>query len=44
MLAGHEVRTGKIIDNSMNTGAAVEVELRIAKNVTNYKISDMPDA
>ena len=44
MRAGHEVRTGKIVNNSMNDGAAVEVELRIAKNDTIYKISDMPDA
>lgn len=44
MRAGHEVRTGKIVDGKMNSGAAVEVELRIVKNDTIYKISDMPDA
>jgi hypothetical protein len=26
-----------------SSGAAVEIELRIAKNDTEYKISDMPD-
>ena len=44
MRAGHEVRTGKIIDKRLDSGAAVEIELRITKNDTNYKISDMPDA
>jgi hypothetical protein len=44
MRAGHEVRTGKIIDEILDTGAAVEIELRITKNDTNYKISNMPDA
>ena len=43
MRSGHEVLTGKIVNNTMWSGAAVEVELRIAKNDTNYKISDMPD-
>ncbi|HEX7858497.1 MULTISPECIES: hypothetical protein [Pseudomonadota] len=41
--SGNEVRTGKIVDGSMSSGAPVEVELRIAKNDTKYKISDMPD-
>ena len=41
--AGHEVLTGKIVDGSMNSGEAVELELRIAKNGTKYKLSDMPD-
>ena len=41
--AGHEVRTGKVAGGKMNSGAAVELELRIAKNDTNYKISEMPD-
>lgn len=41
--AGHTVRTGKIVNNQMHGGAAVEIELRIAKNDSNYKISDMPD-
>ena len=43
MRAGHEVLTGKIVGDKMHDGAAVELELRIAKNGTNYKISDMPD-
>jgi hypothetical protein len=41
--SGHEVRTGKITDGKMSHGAAVELELRIAKNGTVYKIGDMPD-
>ncbi|TCQ02677.1 hypothetical protein C8J34_11641 [Rhizobium sp. PP-F2F-G36] len=41
--AGHEVRTGKIVNDKMSTGAPVELELRIAKNDTKYKLSDMPD-
>lgn len=41
---GNEVRTGKIEGDKMQNGAAVELELRIAKNETNYKVSDMPDA
>lgn len=40
---GHEVRTGRIEKNSMLDGAPVELELRIAKNDTDYKISEMPD-
>lgn len=42
--AGNEVCTGKIVGGKMSSGAVVELELRIAKNDTNYKISDMPDA
>lgn len=44
MRGGHEILTGAIVDNKMKDGAAVEIELRIAKNDTNYKISDMPDS
>jgi len=44
MHAGQDVRTGKIIDKKMKSGAAVELELRIAKNETVYKISDMPES
>ena len=43
MKAGHELCTGKIAGGNMNSGAAVELELRIAKNGTVYKIGDMPD-
>lgn len=42
--AGNEVRTGKAEGTKMLDGAAVELELRIAKNDTKYKISDMPDS
>lgn len=45
--AGHEVRTGKIVGSGDNTtmkhGAAIEVEMRIAHNDTDFKISEMPD-
>ena len=44
MRAGHEVCTGKVVGGSMKTGAAVELELRIAKNGSDYKISEMPDS
>jgi hypothetical protein len=44
MQAGHEVLTGKVVGNKMESGAPVEVELRITKNDTPFKISDMPDA
>lgn len=44
---GNEVRTGKVTTSGdetiMTDGAAVELELRIAKNDTKFKISDMPD-
>jgi hypothetical protein len=42
--AGNEVRTGKVEAGEMHSGAAVELELRISKNDTKYKISDMPDS
>ncbi len=41
--AGHAVRTGKIDHDKISIGAAVEIELRIAKNDTKYKISEMPE-
>lgn len=43
MQAGNEVLTGKIVDNTMDDGDAVELELRIVHNGTKYKISGMPD-
>jgi hypothetical protein len=43
MHAGHLVLTAQEAANAISTGAAVEVELRIAKNQTNYPISHMPD-
>ncbi|NKI72356.1 hypothetical protein GN109_23295 [Collimonas pratensis] len=42
LAAGHTVLSAKLIENKMYTGAAIETELRIKKNDTNYKISDMP--
>ena len=39
---GHTVLSGKEHPDKISTGAPVEIELRIAKNETNYKISDMP--
>ena len=41
--AGHEILTGKEGPNGIRNGAAVEAELRISHNDTNYKISEMPD-
>ncbi|MCB4345219.1 hypothetical protein LA345_15025 [Burkholderia vietnamiensis] len=40
---GHEVFTAKIGEKGIRKGAPVEVELRIAKNETNYPISEMPE-
>jgi hypothetical protein len=39
---GHTVLTGKIEGGHIYLGAPVEVELRIAKNETQYPISTMP--
>lgn len=44
LAAGHDVRTGKVVGDKMQSGAAVEVELRIARNDTEFKISEMPDS
>lgn len=41
--AGNEVLTAKENESTISTGAAVELELRIAKNESKFKISDMPD-
>lgn len=41
--AKNEVLTAKEGETSIASGAAVEVELRIAKNEAKFKISDMPD-
>jgi hypothetical protein len=41
--AGHEVLTAKRGKNGIATGAAVEPELRISRNESAYKISEMPD-
>ena len=45
--AGHEVRTGKIVSSgeaaTIEHGAAVELELRIAHNDVDFRISQMPD-
>jgi hypothetical protein len=40
---GNEIRTGKVEDGKMLDGVAVELELRISKNDSKYKISEMPD-
>lgn len=46
--AGHEVLTGKVTKTgnkaSMTDGEAVELELRIAKNDSKFKLGDMPDS
>lgn len=41
--AGHQVLTAKKNDTTISTGAAVEMELRISRNESKYKISDMPE-
>ncbi len=41
--AGNQVLTAKENEDTISTGVSVELELRIAKNETKYKISDMPD-
>lgn len=41
--AGDQVLTGKVEGTTMHHGDAVELELRIAHNGTNYKLGDMPD-
>ena len=43
MQAGNEVLTGKVVNNRMDDGDAVELELRIVHNGTKYKITGMPD-
>lgn len=40
---GHEVLTARENETTITEGAPVELELRIAKNETKFKISDMPD-
>jgi len=40
---GHQLLTGNLSERGIKTGAAVEVELRIVENKSDYKISDMPD-
>lgn len=39
---GHEVLSANIDGDKLFTGVPVEIELRIAKNETRYKISEMP--
>lgn len=45
--AGHEVRSGKLVTTAgkttMQHGDAIELEMRIAHNKTDFKISEMPD-
>lgn len=40
---GHEVSTAKENKDRITLGKPVEIELRIAKNETDFKISDMPE-
>lgn len=42
LAAGHEVISAKEKPDLISSGARVELELRIAKNETVYKISGMP--
>ncbi len=39
---GHQVVTAELTGGSLALGAPVEVELRISRNKTDFKISDMP--
>ena len=39
---GHEVITGKFDGESIESGAAIEVELRIVENKKTFPISEMP--
>ena len=41
--ANHQVLTANRTSTGISTGKPVEMELRISKNETNYKIGDMPD-
>lgn len=42
---GHSVLSGKYDASTkrINTGTEIEIELRIAKNDKNYKITDLPE-
>lgn len=40
---GHKVLTAKQTQTSIQTGKPVEMEFRISKNESLFKISDMPD-
>lgn len=40
---GHEVLSAKENETNITTGAPIELELRIARNDTKFKISDMPE-
>lgn len=42
LASGHTVLSAKENETSITVGAPIETELRIAKNETDYKISDMP--
>ncbi len=39
---GHIVLSAKENDETISTGAAIETELRIARNETKYNVSEMP--
>lgn len=41
--SGHEVITARENSRSITRGAPVEIELRIARNETHFKISEMPE-
>ncbi len=43
LAAGHEVRTARYENGKMEDGDPVELELRITKNSSDFKISEMPD-
>lgn len=43
LAGGHAVLSAKINDdNKISLGAAIETELRITRNETQYKVSEMP--
>ncbi|WP_155632121.1 hypothetical protein [Burkholderia vietnamiensis] len=43
LVNGHEVISGKEGEEKITSGAAIELELRIAKNDENFKITDFPE-
>ena len=43
LAAGHEVKTGQYKGGNMADGAPVELELRITRNSTDFKIGEMPE-
>ncbi|MGS1040664.1 hypothetical protein [Burkholderia glumae] len=43
LVSGHEVVSGEHDENGITIGARIEIELRIAKNDAQFKITDLPE-